>query len=334
MKREDKCKKISIIVPIYNAEKWLDDCIKSVLNQTYKNVEIILVNDGSIDNSEQICKKYAKYSNVIYVSQKNSGASVARNNGLKIATGNYIQFLDSDDYLNDDCCEKMLKKMCEENCDLVLCGMNIWKNGKLLRTPHLQESVVDIKSDINNYIFLHPIFASPCNKMFKRKLIDYTFDSKKSLGEDLTFNLEYLKKSKTVATISECLYNVRLDNDNSLNRKFRDDRMEIMLNLNEIEKNFCQEVYKNQNISFAYNQYIYSYHYYFKELTDLYPMKKCIQLIKKYINEDKADIAIKNCSFQRKYYKLFVKILSTKNCFIIYCFLKLRKFAEKILSSN
>ena len=129
-KQKIENRKISIIVPVYNAEKWLEDCIKSVLNQTYKNVELVLVNDGSDDSSDKICKKYSlKYSNIKYILQENAGASVARNKGLKNATGSYIQFLDSDDYLNNDCCEKMIDKMKSENCDLVLCGMNIWKNG-------------------------------------------------------------------------------------------------------------------------------------------------------------------------------------------------------------
>lgn len=334
-KQKIENRKISIIVPVYNAEKWLEDCIKSVLNQTYKNVELVLVNDGSDDSSDKICKKYSlKYSNIKYILQENAGASVARNKGLKNATGSYIQFLDSDDYLNNDCCEKMIDKMKSENCDLVLCGMNIWKNGELLRTPHLQEKVFNVKENINNYKFLHPIFASPCNKIFKKELIDYNFDSNKSLGEDLTFNLEYLKRTTKVATISECLYNVRLDNDHSLNRKFRSNRMEIMLELNDIEKQFCEEVYEKQDISFAYNQYILSYHYYFKEITSLYSRKKCIQLIKKYINDDRIKIAVKKCNLQKKYYKLFVKILSIKNSLIIYWFLKLRKAIENLILSK
>ena len=94
--------KVSIIIPIYNVEQYLSECINSVLNQTYKNIEIILVNDGSPDNSDIICKNFAKkYSNIKYIFQENQGVSVARNNGLQYATGDFIYFLDADDTINN-----------------------------------------------------------------------------------------------------------------------------------------------------------------------------------------------------------------------------------------
>ena len=94
--------KVSIIIPIYNVEKYLEECIESVLHQTYKNIEIILVNDGSPDNSDALCKKYEKkYNNIKYIYQDNQGVSVARNNGLKNATGDFVYFLDADDTIND-----------------------------------------------------------------------------------------------------------------------------------------------------------------------------------------------------------------------------------------
>ena len=100
--------KISIIVPVYNNYNFLDKCLDSIINQTYKNIEIILINDGSTDNSLKKLKKYAKVdSRIILINKKNEGVSKARNDGIKISTGKYITFVDSDDYLECDAIEKI-----------------------------------------------------------------------------------------------------------------------------------------------------------------------------------------------------------------------------------
>ena len=97
--------KISIIVPIYNSERFIADCIESLINQTYQNIEIILIDDGSSDNSYEICKKYQSLdSRIILISQVNSGVSIARNKGIKVATGQHIMFVDSDDYVYKRLC--------------------------------------------------------------------------------------------------------------------------------------------------------------------------------------------------------------------------------------
>ena len=111
--------KISVIIPIYNVEKYLSRCLESVINQTYKNLEIILVNDGSTDNSSKIIQQY--YDPRIKIINKiNGGLSSARNAGLKICTGDYITFVDSDDWIELDMIEFMTKQVCNTNCDLVV----------------------------------------------------------------------------------------------------------------------------------------------------------------------------------------------------------------------
>ena len=113
--------KVSVIVPVYNVEKYIDKCLKSLVNQTLSDIEIIVVNDGSTDNSETIIKQYLeKYQNKIkYVIKQNGGLSDARNYGMKFATGEYIAFLDSDDYVDNTIYEKMYNKATEEQCDFV-----------------------------------------------------------------------------------------------------------------------------------------------------------------------------------------------------------------------
>ena len=115
--------KISIIVPIYNSEKDLDQCIESIANQAYKNLEIILVNDGSTDNSINICKKWeSNDSRIVLINKKNEGGAKARNDGLKIATGDYIGFVDHDDFIEPEMYETMLDDMTEHNADIVMCS--------------------------------------------------------------------------------------------------------------------------------------------------------------------------------------------------------------------
>ena len=115
-------KLISIIIPVYNSENYLKKCIDSVLSQTYKDIEVIIVNDGSKDNSDKICKNYADQdSRIKYYSQKNSGVSVTRNNGIKYSSGAYIAFLDSDDYIESNFCEIMLRELEKESSDMCIC---------------------------------------------------------------------------------------------------------------------------------------------------------------------------------------------------------------------
>ena len=112
--------KYSIIVPIYNVEEYLEECIESLINQTYTNIEIVLVNDGTKDNSGKICEKYAKKDpRIKYIIKKNGGLSSARNEGLKHITGDYIIFVDSDDYVSTKLCEIINKIIVEEKADLI-----------------------------------------------------------------------------------------------------------------------------------------------------------------------------------------------------------------------
>ena len=115
--------KVSVVVPVYNSEKFLEYCIQSILNQTYTNIELILVNDGSTDNSLNICAKYKlEDDRVVVINQKNMGVSVARNNGIIHATGEYLQFVDSDDFVDINMTEKLIYAAKENKASMVICG--------------------------------------------------------------------------------------------------------------------------------------------------------------------------------------------------------------------
>ena len=151
---------ISIVVPIYNSEKWLEKCVKSLINQTYQDIEILLINDGSKDRSLEICNEYAKKDNrIVVIDKENEGVSATRNLGIKKAQGEFIQFVDSDDYADVQMCEKLLNAI--ENVDLVVCGLKVWKRGVLLREPCLENNTYNLKENIDIYFKLRKTGTSP-----------------------------------------------------------------------------------------------------------------------------------------------------------------------------
>ena len=127
-------KKISVIIPIYNVEDYLPQCLDSVIHQTHENLEIILVNDGSTDSCTKICDEYAAKDNRIkIINQENGGLSVARNTGIRTATGDYIAFIDSDDWIVPNFCEILLITALENNAEMVECGFTKFENGNEIK---------------------------------------------------------------------------------------------------------------------------------------------------------------------------------------------------------
>ena len=138
---------ISIIVPIYNVDKYLEECIESLRNQTYKNLEIILINDGSTDNSEQIFRHEAKQDNrIVFINKKNGGSASAKNEGLKIAKGDYIAFVDSDDFIELDMIEYMVNTIKKYNADIVQCKLrDYYTNTIAFKQQEINEKSMDVK---------------------------------------------------------------------------------------------------------------------------------------------------------------------------------------------
>lgn len=133
-------KKVSIIIPVYNTQKYLKRCINSIIDQTYSNLEIFLINDGSTDNSLEICKEYEKIDERIFIiSGENHGVSYARNIGIRKATGEYLYFADSDDYLETDAIEKMIQGFEKADCELIIAGYNEVENEEKIVKKKLGE---------------------------------------------------------------------------------------------------------------------------------------------------------------------------------------------------
>ena len=208
--------KVSVIIPVYNAEKYLARCLAAVLGQTHKDLEIILINDGSTDASGDIIRSF-KDERIVVIEKENGGVSAARNDGLKRATGSRVVFVDADDYPEPDYIEKMADAMDRRGCGLVVCGyryrdMEDRETGGFpnkREALHLSGDGYLSGEEVTAGIMLHESIASCLwNKMFKAELLaEMTFDETISIGEDLLFLVEYISKCDAFYLVSAPLYN-------------------------------------------------------------------------------------------------------------------------------
>ncbi len=214
--------KISIIVPIYNSELYIDECIKSLINQTYNNIEIILVNDGSIDKSFDICEEYQKTDNRIKLrdNQKNMGVSFSRNKGLDIATGNYVMFLDSDDYFDNDYIEKMYNSIIKNKCEMGVSGFRCFSDKKEEIVQYLNhDKVLTFDMIAKDFVSTH-YFNSVSKTIIDLDIIkknNIKFDTSLAFFEDQKFSFMVMNKCSRIMYLSNCYYNYRT-NDNSSTR--------------------------------------------------------------------------------------------------------------------
>lgn len=217
---------LSVIIPIYNAESSICRCVESVLSQTLEEIELILVNDGSCDCSEQLCASYTNDKRVHLINKVNGGVSSARNKGIEESKGKYITFLDADDFLNPDTCELLVNLMEKNNSDYCIASFNLIVENRLksqcLPSIDIRNKSYNIEEfrKIFEELYSHNLFNSPWAKCYKRELILTQFDNRYSLGEDLLFNLEYLRKCKSVYISGEAVYNYCFLQNNSLSNNF------------------------------------------------------------------------------------------------------------------
>ena len=206
----NKCDNIavSVVVPVYNVEKYIDKCLNSLVNQTLKNIEIIVVNDGSPDNSSKIIEKYEnKYPNLIksYV-KENGGLSDARNFGIEKCSGEYIAFLDSDDYVNYDMYEKLYKKAVSKNFDVVVCDtLYDYETKKKFCSSKINEDLFK-KEDIKKMMV--DFYPAVWNKIYKKSLFDNGIRFKKGIWfEDVEFIYRLIPSINSVGVVNEALIN-------------------------------------------------------------------------------------------------------------------------------
>lgn len=211
--------KITVIVPVYNVENYLNKCLDSLINQTYKNLEIIVINDGSTDNSGEICQEYAQKDNrIIYIEKENGGLSDARNVGLDKMTGSYVTFIDSDDWVELDYVEILYKKIIEYQADISVGNYYSYNEDEEIYYFHIYgnsyyEKVYDNVSIFENLYESQEMksFAliSACGKLYKAKLFDYLRFDKGKLGEDGYFNQKMYLSVNKVVYLNKGLYAYR-----------------------------------------------------------------------------------------------------------------------------
>ena len=215
---------ISVIAPVYNAEAFLDDCVESIIAQTYRNLEIKLVNDGSLDSSLSICEKWAQKDNRIKVIDKpNGGASSARNAGLKIATGEYIGFVDSDDIIDYSMYEKLLTALSNSNKKIVDCGVKTFtQKNEISPSKNGEITELDFNKSVDG-VFLRKIDVSMCCKLFKREVFcDIRFPEGET-NEEVSMILPMLKASNGIIYFGGVLYFYRQNNQSVTSSYYKTD---------------------------------------------------------------------------------------------------------------
>ena len=262
--------KVSVIIPVYNASKYIRTCLDSVINQTYSDVEIILIDDGSPDDCGKIIDEYAgKDERIIALHTENNGVSVARNLGIDNATGRYIQFVDSDDFLEPKMIERMVHSIKSYNCDMVMCGffdMNL---------SHTKEVLPAVDSGrYSKEEYLECILNDPYaldygvlwNKLFKRKYFNENtrFNDDMDFGEDFIFCLKYLKNAHAIGIIKKAMYNYVRFNSNSLmyihakEKKTASEYIEYMNKRILIYERF-KEYFSENELMDKYSKQVYEY---------------------------------------------------------------------------
>lgn len=250
--------KISVIVPVYNAEKYLNRCIDSILNQTFKDFELILINDGSSDKSIEILNAYEKIdSRIKVINNENNGVSKTRNIGIGLATGEYIQFIDSDDFIDKNMFKETVEFLEVENADVIITGLFLdieSTNGIDTSIQTFENCISRNSKDIAKKLLTRlngTYINSPVNKLYKRNIIlenNILMDESINLGEDLIFNLAYLSYCDCVIFNDKCYYHYCMKNEENLTAKYRKDKLDLM----EVLYNECKQFLLNANLNEEY----------------------------------------------------------------------------------
>ena len=255
---------ISVIIPVYNVEKYLSECLDSVINQTYKNLQIIIVDDGSTDFSGKICDVYAEKDNrITVVHQKNAGAGAAKNTGLELIDGDYFSIIDSDDYIELDMYEKMVNSLEKYNADIVQCLFrNVFVNDSFDRKYKIKGNypkVLTSKSFLKEYLYDWK-YAIFWNKLFKSSLLkEIRFPVGRKIDDEF-FTYKLVCSAKKVVNIDDILYNYRMRKTSVMNENDSDrliyDRIDCFIERYNYISNVYPSLKKNYILK-LYDDLIY-----------------------------------------------------------------------------
>ena len=273
---------ISIIIPVYNVSAFLDRCLTSVCNQSYKNIEVIIVNDGSTDNSRDICEKFVKKDKRFKLyNRENSGVCTARNYGYKKSHGKYIYFFDGDDYLDENTIKVLYDLMITNNVDVSMVGYyyTFENYEKSNENKYNCKYVLNKKDLLNNIIYRGSYAGYTWNKMYKRKLIgNLKFDEKIAYREDMLYNSFYIERvSRGVYYTSPYYHYVQRDSSVVHQRGFNTKLMGHIYSLEQIRENYLKENLNPLIIDYEIIKCCFNFKYrisvssdsYFKELREI-----------------------------------------------------------------
>lgn len=297
--------KLSIIIPIYNTSKFLDQCLNSINNQKYNNYEIILVNDGSTDNSEQICLEFCeKNDRFKYYKKTNGGSSSARNFGLSKATGDFISFIDSDDYIENDSFEILVNSIVKYNADIIIFGRyKDYGNKKIKVFASKKDKVYKPNKVICEMLSGKNMDFSSWDKIYKKELWEDIEFPLGITGEDIVTIPKVIEKANKIIKIKECLYNYRYTPNSLTTSSYNSHTFDTLEILKEFENifmkgNFAEKLSLN---SFKVTQYMF----YIQKLVFLNEDERINLNMKKYVNYLRKKIII---IFLNPYIKFKTKI--------------------------
>lgn len=292
MSKFENSKVISVIVPVYNVEMYLDRCVDSIVHQTYQELEIILVDDGSTDNSSVLCDSWAlKDSRISVIHKKNGGLSDTRNTGLKVATGEYVSFVDSDDYIEPTMYSEMIACMEECGANIACCGRKIVKDGKCLQIRFTADEIkIFSDEEAIREIFLNRYMNEAAwDKIYRRRLFDDVVFPVGEINEDIVIMPTLMNRSKRIAHIGKSFYNYCQDGV-SITRSGYTEKKRVILNHLEMTKQYIEQNYINLIPDFKILQARYT-------LSTLYLFENDIKTKKQYVEDYKL--------FLKKYRQVF-----------------------------
>lgn len=321
---------VSVIVPVYNCEKYISRCIDSILNQENISLEIIIIDDGSKDGSLNVCKKYEQtYKNIYVIASENNGPAAARNKGIVAARGKYLTFVDSDDYISQGMYSKMFSLACRSCADVAVCGfMKTSANEKsvLYLSKLLEPNKVYKDKEITNVLLksyyngIDIVIPSLCNKLYRTKILKENkllIDENYVRAEDYWFNFEVFKLVKSVVYVNEPYYNYR-NNENSVMHTYRENQFEQSTKtherLLEYNKTFKFEIDKNK----FYKSYLYETAIIIKNIHGMHLSKKEKYIrLKSIVENNTYQDAINYTACLPKHIQLLSKIAKFKSIMLL-----------------
>lgn len=311
--------KISVIIPVYNSSKYLRNCLDSLVKQSLNDIEIVVINDGSTDNSEEIIKEYSeKHSNLVLYTITNHGQSYARNYGLSKATGEYISFIDSDDYVSIDLFLEIIKKLKRKQYDIILFGYHAVDNNKNILFSKKYEV-----SNKNNVSDIEYLMADPCpwNKVYKKSFLDkIKFKLPEGIiYEDYCYIPTLVKYNPSIGYVDkELYYYVYSDSSTMRNTEYKV-KYENLFKATEL----LYDGFKNENKYKDEIEYLIYYHFLYEGSLNFYRFKKYEMLdkIAKFMKE-KYPKWLKNC---------YVRKRGIKERILAYLFYKRKYYLIKLI---